>query len=201
MRKTVYSLVSLFIASQFLISCSSESDLLSQFSKRKYMKRFKSKNIKHENKVDNRDNIVEYKAIPPNDNVMIASGSEVNKGLIVETKETKDKEIKSVYNSPNKINDNEVWNNYNRNWNLNKLPNYDIKLNQVNEKKNMTSIKNNFSNTHVVGALIVGLFCFFLPPVGVLLHEGLTSNFWIDLLLTLLFWLPGMIYAFIVCFA
>lgn len=43
------------------------------------------------------------------------------------------------------------------------------------------------------------LFAILIPPVGVLLHEGTVNNrFWISLLLTLLFYLPGMIYALIV---
>jgi uncharacterized membrane protein YqaE (UPF0057 family) len=43
------------------------------------------------------------------------------------------------------------------------------------------------------------ILCIFLPPLAVYLHEGETNNkFWISLLLTLLFWLPGMIYAFLV---
>ena len=38
-----------------------------------------------------------------------------------------------------------------------------------------------------------------LPPVGVLIHEGkIDSKFWIDLLLTLLFYLPGLVYGLIV---
>lgn len=36
----------------------------------------------------------------------------------------------------------------------------------------------------------------FLPPVAVYLHtNGLTTEFWIDLILTCLFWVPGVIYA------
>jgi uncharacterized membrane protein YqaE (UPF0057 family) len=43
------------------------------------------------------------------------------------------------------------------------------------------------------------LFAILIPPVGVLLHEGEINNrFWISLLLTLLFFIPGMIYALIV---
>ncbi|WP_225307104.1 YqaE/Pmp3 family membrane protein [Adhaeribacter soli] len=43
------------------------------------------------------------------------------------------------------------------------------------------------------------IFAIILPPVGVLLHEdGLNSRFWISLLLTLLFFIPGMIYAILV---
>lgn len=40
-----------------------------------------------------------------------------------------------------------------------------------------------------------------LPPVAVLVHENnVTTKFWIDLILTLLFWLPGAIYALLVVF-
>jgi uncharacterized membrane protein YqaE (UPF0057 family) len=43
------------------------------------------------------------------------------------------------------------------------------------------------------------LFAILLPPVGILLHEGEINNrFWIGLLLTLLFYVPGLIYALIV---
>ncbi|GGB27093.1 YqaE/Pmp3 family membrane protein [Tistrella bauzanensis] len=34
-----------------------------------------------------------------------------------------------------------------------------------------------------------------LPPLGVLLEVGLTKHFWINILLTLLGWLPGIIHA------
>lgn len=38
-----------------------------------------------------------------------------------------------------------------------------------------------------------------LPPVGVLIHEGKVDNkFWIDLILWLLFYIPGLIYGLIV---
>lgn len=41
----------------------------------------------------------------------------------------------------------------------------------------------------------------FIPPLAVYLKEGaITTNFWIDLVLTLLFWIPGMIFAFLVVF-
>ena len=41
---------------------------------------------------------------------------------------------------------------------------------------------------HIIAAI-------FLPPLGVLLHEGLTSRFWICVVLTLIFFVPGLIYA------
>ncbi|MBB4079206.1 uncharacterized membrane protein YqaE (UPF0057 family) [Lewinella aquimaris] len=49
--------------------------------------------------------------------------------------------------------------------------------------------------------LLLVLVTILLPPLGVLLYEGeLTSKFWIALLLTLLFYLPGLIYALLVIF-
>ena len=41
-------------------------------------------------------------------------------------------------------------------------------------------------------AVIVALF---FPPVGLAIHEGVTNRFWICLILTILLFLPGMIYA------
>jgi uncharacterized membrane protein YqaE (UPF0057 family) len=43
------------------------------------------------------------------------------------------------------------------------------------------------------------ILAIFIPPLGVLLHDdGLTTRFWISLILTLLFFIPGMIYAILV---
>ncbi len=47
--------------------------------------------------------------------------------------------------------------------------------------------------------LLYIVIAFFIPFLGVALFEGgITSHFWIALLLTLLFWLPGFIYAILV---
>lgn len=37
-----------------------------------------------------------------------------------------------------------------------------------------------------------------LPPLAVFLHSGIGTQFWISLILTLLFWIPGVIYALLV---
>jgi len=39
-----------------------------------------------------------------------------------------------------------------------------------------------------------------LPPLGVFLQEGASQRFWIDCVLTLFGWLPGVVYA-IYCLA
>ncbi|HQV87199.1 MAG TPA: YqaE/Pmp3 family membrane protein [Chitinophagaceae bacterium] len=47
--------------------------------------------------------------------------------------------------------------------------------------------------------LLLVILAILLPPLAVYLHEGEINNrFWISLLLTLLFWLPGVIYALII---
>lgn len=52
------------------------------------------------------------------------------------------------------------------------------------------------TNTNQVLLIILAIL---LPPLAVYLHEGVINNkFWIDLILTLLFFLPGVIYALVV---
>jgi uncharacterized membrane protein YqaE (UPF0057 family) len=67
------------------------------------------------------------------------------------------------------------------------------KLNEYKEQK-----KNGLSHSDDNTILLV-ILAILLPPLAVYLHEGeINSKFWIDLILTLLFWLPGAIYALIV---
>ena len=50
--------------------------------------------------------------------------------------------------------------------------------------------------------IILALLSIFLPPLAVYLYEdSITTNFWVDLILTLLFWIPGIIFALLVIFA
>lgn len=47
--------------------------------------------------------------------------------------------------------------------------------------------------------LLLVILAILLPPLAVYLHEGvINTKFWVDLLLTLLFFIPGVIYALIV---
>ncbi|MFN3917863.1 MAG: YqaE/Pmp3 family membrane protein [Flavobacteriales bacterium] len=50
-----------------------------------------------------------------------------------------------------------------------------------------------------VDQLLLILLCIFIPPLAVYLVHGIGTEFWIDLILCLLFFLPGIIYALIVC--
>lgn len=50
--------------------------------------------------------------------------------------------------------------------------------------------------------ILLIILCIFIPFLAVYIFEDkISTNFWVDLLLCLLFWLPGIIFAFLVCFA
>jgi uncharacterized membrane protein YqaE (UPF0057 family) len=46
--------------------------------------------------------------------------------------------------------------------------------------------------------ILLVILAILLPPLAVALKDGIGTSFWLDLLLTLLFYFPGMIYALIV---
>ncbi|MBK9570178.1 MAG: YqaE/Pmp3 family membrane protein [Chitinophagaceae bacterium] len=47
--------------------------------------------------------------------------------------------------------------------------------------------------------MLLVILALLLPPLAVYLHEGvINKRFWISLLLTILFFVPGVIYALIV---
>lgn len=49
--------------------------------------------------------------------------------------------------------------------------------------------------------VLLAILAILLPPLAVYLKEGeITSKFWISLILTLLFWIPGVIFALLVVF-
>jgi uncharacterized membrane protein YqaE (UPF0057 family) len=59
------------------------------------------------------------------------------------------------------------------------------------------SINEEFQNSEEELLLII--LAIFIHPLAVFLHEGSwNTTCWINLILTLLFWLPGIIHAFIV---
>jgi uncharacterized membrane protein YqaE (UPF0057 family) len=80
----------------------------------------------------------------------------------------------------------------------------DQKTTTSEEQKAIRSITKNKTQPSAsddVSAILLVLLCILLPPLAVYLVDGIGTSFWIDLILCLLFFLPGIIYAFIVCFA
>lgn len=67
---------------------------------------------------------------------------------------------------------------------------------EVKEKEIPVGNKDNTTSDDMF--ILALIFAILIPPVGVAIYEGITTRFWISLLLTLLFFLPGMIYSILV---
>lgn len=50
----------------------------------------------------------------------------------------------------------------------------------------------------VIFEIIKLILALFLPPLAVLLEVGFGAQFWVNLILTILGWIPGVIHAYIV---
>lgn len=48
--------------------------------------------------------------------------------------------------------------------------------------------------------LLLVVIAIFIPPLAVFLVAGLTATFWINLILTLIFYIPGLLHALYVIF-
>lgn len=81
------------------------------------------------------------------------------------------------------------------------LSKHDRKLRIKEAKKSLKEFKEakKSGNAPSTNTLLLVILAILLPPLAVYLHEGEINNkFWIDLVLTLLFFLPGIIYALVV---
>ena len=67
-------------------------------------------------------------------------------------------------------------------------------------KQNMKHVLKSASSGSDLPDWLIAIFCIILPPLAVALRLGIGTDFWINILLTLLFWLPGVIHAFVVIF-
>lgn len=48
--------------------------------------------------------------------------------------------------------------------------------------------------------LLLAILAILLPPLAVFLKVGLGKHFWISVILTIFFWVPGVIHAFLIVF-
>lgn len=82
------------------------------------------------------------------------------------------------------------------------LPKQERKARISEAKKELKEYKKNKrenKNDGGTSTLLEVIIAIFIPPLAVYLHEEeINSKFWIDLLLTLLFYIPGLIYALVV---
>lgn len=66
-------------------------------------------------------------------------------------------------------------------------------------KKDLRKSARDFRDAGDDDLLLLVIITILIPPLGMFLYEGdITNRFWISLLLTLLFYLPGLIYTLIV---
>ncbi len=68
-------------------------------------------------------------------------------------------------------------------------------------KQRLKELKANLKSGNLSEAdtVLLVILSILLPPLAVFLYEGsITSKFWISLILTLLFWVPGVIYSLLV---
>jgi uncharacterized membrane protein YqaE (UPF0057 family) len=63
---------------------------------------------------------------------------------------------------------------------------------------NRLTDKANTASTSEAPMILLIILCFLLPPLAVFLARGIGNEFWISLLLTILFWIPGVIYSLLV---
>jgi uncharacterized membrane protein YqaE (UPF0057 family) len=67
-------------------------------------------------------------------------------------------------------------------------------------KKSMKHEMKSFAGGSGLPEWALAVLCILLPPLAVGLELGVGTDFWINILLTLLFWIPGVIHAFVVIF-
>lgn len=73
------------------------------------------------------------------------------------------------------------------------------RTNEVKKEWKKFKKENTESKSAKVEQIVLIILAVLLPPLAVYLHQGeINGKFWISLLLTLLFFLPGVIYALLV---
>lgn len=86
------------------------------------------------------------------------------------------------------------WDNYNRSIDFSEM-------NKANKNFNGQNITLHSIKVNQVDEVVLIILGILLPPLAVYLYEdAITNNFWLDLLLTFFFWIPGVIYAFLVMY-
>ncbi|MCO6501417.1 MAG: hypothetical protein J5I47_13735 [Vicingus serpentipes] len=187
MKKILFVLGAVLILSQLFVSCSADNEILSQFSKRKYLKKYKSENARYEDNIGERDNIV-FKQRKP-EVITVSSGEDLTFQEIDYDVE-KIEEIKYTTKT-NKMSseikkvtvDYSNWNSYNRDFSRLPMSKENVKYNNLKKSGNMTDLQ-------LVLAIILLLF---IPPISVLLSNS--DKFVLNLILYLaglLLWIAGV---------
>lgn len=179
--RILVGLIVLFIGSQILVSCSSESEVLSNFSKRKYTKSFKKSKLKDD------DNIAKYKGnneSNSNSNEYASSNDKVITDEIIEEKNDNEQFVTEELSEKIELKEDNInkdyseWNNYNRKFNIKDIKH--VRKSLSNKKKGAKPD----ADTMFILMIILALF---IPPLAVYLKDGdATSRFWLNLVLAIL---------------
>lgn len=194
MKKIILGTLGVFVGSILLLSCSSQSDVLSSFSKRKYLKNFKENKKSYEVNIE--EQTAQVEEIKPQEVISETTSpttSIIEENNVTLTQETIDL---ATVSTPKKVikqieKEYRNWDKFNRN--------YETELLVSKEQYNNLNLSKKEAR---VDDIVLAILAIFIPPLAVyLFDDAITANFWVDLLLTFLFWLPGIIFAFLVIFA
>ena len=207
MKKT--NLFTIALSVLILASCSTSLDVVDggMFQKRKYNKGFhinKSKKIATPKAVENDVELtkvnLEEKSTSKTEivtnNEVITNNVEQKTNVISVSNEQKETQISKneVVSSTLENIDNDKPNLSDSKTRNNKLGN---SRNIISYAKS-TKFEKSETSQIMTDTLLLVIIAIFIPFLAVGLYEGITNRFWISLLLTLLFFLPGMIYAILV---
>lgn len=203
MKKINIGLMVIFVGSMFLTSCSTENNVLSQFSKRKYLKNSKATKNLEKYKAEEIQ-LADIKKIEKNAADEVNFKTEANNSTTVDEVVLTENTLKTkVIKNVSKIKSNRQVKKDFMAWkkeakNVNFVEAKAITKNYESPNK-MEFNSNSSSNIHPI---VFGLLAFFLPPLAVyLFHDSITDDFWLDVILTILVIVPGIVYAFLVVFA
>ncbi|HTB05375.1 MAG TPA: YqaE/Pmp3 family membrane protein [Bacteroidia bacterium] len=72
------------------------------------------------------------------------------------------------------------------------------KITNIDNTTSASANTDDYRNDSGIAFVVIIICTIFIPPLGVGLKFGVDFHFWIDLLLTLLFFIPGLIYGLVV---
>ncbi len=173
----VLFIVSAFLASTFLFSCSSPKvGFFNNTNTSPYVKAKEDKGLNNHTSAGGARSIQKVQPLSP---VMGSPvlGSEVQNITINASEEVKTVEKNTVTNTP--------------------LASNKISKEQRKEVKKYIkeNLKRNDENRSDINILLLVIIAILLPPLAVFLVDGLSGPFWLSILLWLLFYVPGLIYA------
>ena len=200
--KKLFSACFISVIAIFFASCSSSIDIVKrQYNDGYYIHVSKNKpvagksEIAFENKKSNSVPVTQEETI-------IAENKTINEDVAVKDQNGNAPEtmVASSDNKPTLAKKNNLFANDTEPKSAGIKSDFGFKNHFSNSKKENELLHRYSSNGSDVPEVVLILLCIFLPFIAVGLVDNWGTKFLIDLLLCLLFYIPGIIYAFIVCF-